>query len=682
MMFADAWQWMMEQIAEAVMPPPVVSVVQWCEDNIIISAESGSPHPGPLSFKRTPYVIAPLKRMEPSDPCRHVNVVAAAQTGKSLIPQCWVAFSIANNPGPIGVYLPTRDEAKKYSNLKLQTMIDATPALRHRVAKVSSRSSENSNAFAKRFPGGTVQILNAGSPNSLQMVSFRDLILEEVAGYEEDVGGRGKPSEQAKKRQRSWEKRGAKTMSVSAAGIMGKCEVTTLHGEGTAHEIYLPCVHCAGFNRWEFDDMNAPTPTVGPHFTCKLCGGVIEYKHLEPMLEGHIFVPTFEEPGDEAPPRAFEPEERARWEGRDEKRRQPSYRWWAYVSTMVDWLAIWEEAQSAKKKGLDAEKVFYQQTLALPWDEGRDAPDHSKLHELREDYPEGEVPAGVYLLTGFADVQGDHLPWSVYGWAPGAEWFLIDRGKCMGDPSGEEVWKELAGVLAKRYPHVEGGSLPIELFGIDTGFKTNHVYNFVNKHPTARALDGRDGWNRPYIGKPTRVKGRLDGRHLSRTSLYPTATWPIKSELQHSLTRTLNCLPGLRIGGRGHFHMGCDVDYFRELCAEMLVEERKKKLVRVWQVRPGFRNEETDIWVGSRALAWGLGVGAPKEFDWEAARAKLLAEPQSDLFAPRRVSAPSPAGDDDEAADEAEEIAAELATPAPPADDWGMSAGGFKGGSR
>lgn len=682
--FTDALRWIFEQLAAAVAPRPHLSIPEWAEKHLILPAEAGTARPGPLSLALTPYLRAPMLRLDPMDGARTVNVVASAQSGKSLIPQCWIAWTIAENPGPIGVYLPTRDDARKYSGLKLQSIIDATPELRHRVAKVSSRSSENSSAFVKRFPRGSLTIAGAGSANALQMISLRDLVLEEVAGYEKDVGGRGKPSKQAKARQQAWETRGAKTLQVSAAGVQGECEVTEAHEHGTAHEIYLPCPHCEGFNRWEWEDMRAPSATIGAHFACRLCGGIVEHKHKVEMVAAHVFVPTWEaKDAGEPPPRSFEKEELARWRDRSEGGRQPSYRWWLYVSPFTTWDLLWADGQEAKRQGIAAEKTFWQQVLARAWDEGRDAPDHIKLHELREDYPEGQVPAGVYLLTGGADVQGDHVPWSVYGWAPGAEWFLIERGKCIGDPSGEEVWAQLAEVMQKRYPHAEGGELGIEVFGVDTGYKSNHVYNFVNKHAIARAMDGRDGWSRPYIGKPTRVRGKLDGRALNRTNLYPTGTWPLKSELQYSLRRTIEALPGQRIGGRGHFHMGCDVDYVRELVAEVMVEDRKKgKITRAWQVRPGFRNEETDIWVIARALAWGLGVGAPRrEFDWEAARTKLLGDIEGDLFAPRRFEQATGGGRgesaDDGGAADGEGVAPAAPSPplppppAKPASAWG-----------
>jgi len=641
----DAMRWVLARLAEACAPRPALSIAEWAEANIVVKAEQSS-RPGPLRFEELEYLLAPLSRLETTDRCREVNVLASAQSGKSKIGEIWIGHCIAESPGPIGVYLPSIDDARKYAEEKVQSTIDASPALRHRVKKVSSRSNEGSSTLRKRFIGGSIRIMTATSPHSLQMMSFRFLVLEEIAGFLRDVGGRGSPIAQAKNRQGSYELRGAKTLKISAAGVLGECPSTKAHEDGTSHEIYLPCPHCSGFNRWEWEDMNAPTETIGAHFVCRLCGAVVEHKHKKAMVAAHCYVPCYEDKNAEnaAPPRAFPAEDRARWESRSEAGRHPSYRWWRYVSPFTDWDAIWQSGQEAKADGLSTEKTFWQQALARAWDEGRDAPDHVKLFDLREEYEEGVCPAGAYLLTGMADVQGDHIAWSVYAWAPGAEWWLVDRGKIRGDPAGEEVWKELAEVLQRRYPHAEGGEIGIELFGVDAGYKSNHVYAFCARHPTARAMDGRPGWSFPYIGTPKKVKAKMDGRIVAKTMLYPTGTWSLKAELHYSLRTAIEKGVGIRCGGRGHFHHGVDHDYVRELVAEMLTEESARgKITRVWKVRPGFRNEETDVWCGTRALAFSLGVGATRKeraFDWEKARAQICGEGQSDLFMPRRIQTP------------------------------------------
>jgi phage terminase large subunit GpA-like protein len=648
--FSDAQRWVLSCLAAAVRPKKRLPIAQWAEANIVLSADTNSPRIGPLDLSDVAFVKPILARLDPADPCRGVNVLAAAQSAKSLIGQIWSMYSIAENPGPLGVYLPSIDDARKYAEEKIQAVIDGSPTLKHRVRAVSSRSGAGSSTLRKRFVGGSMRIATASSPNALQMVSFRDLILEEVAGYDADVGGRGSPIDQAKKRQRAWLKRGAKWLQLSAGGVAGKCPSSDAHEKGAAYELYLPCPHCSGFGRYEIEDMRGPSETTGPHFACRLCGGIVEDHHKGPMVAASVYIATYED-GDDAnpaPPAAFEAGELERWQSRPELGRAPSYRWWVYVSPFVGWDDVWTEWIEAKAGGLAQEKTFCQQTLARKWDEGRDAPDHVKLFELREDYDEGVVPAGAYVLTGMADVQNDHLTWSVIGWGPGAEWWLIDRDKILGDPAGSKVWDDLAEVLKRRYPHAEGGEVGIELFGVDTGYKSHNVYLFCGNHPTARALDGLPGWNRPYIGKPKRVKARLDGKIVGSTLLYPTGTWSLKSELAYSLRLAIDKGVDMPAPGRAHFPRWVTQDFVRELVAEHVVEEssRGRALTHVWKLRKGFRNEATDEWVGARSLAYGLGIGAPKserQFDWDAARTLICGGPLPAAAAERSAPPPPPA---------------------------------------
>ena len=242
-------------------------------------------------------------------------------------------------------------------------------------------------------------------------------------------------------------------------------------------------------------------------------------------------------------------------------------------------------------------------------------------------------------------MQGSYLEWGVLAWAPGAEWVVVDRGVITGDTAGDEVWVALDEVTRRHYPHADGGVLPIAAFGVDTGYRSNRVYQFVQGRPNCFAMDGRPGWKAPIIGKPSPVKVVRNGRVVGRIKLWPTATWPLKSALAWSLKISIEAGYAVRQQGRGHWTRAEDEAWCQQITAEALHEEKNKKtgeMDRMWRKISGRQNEWVDIWVGARALAWQLGVGAPKRgastgegFDWAAAAAARgpAEESQSDLFA-------------------------------------------------
>lgn len=59
--------------------------------------------------------------------------------------------------------------------------------------------------------------------------------------------------------------------------------------------------------------------------------------------------------------------------------------------------------------------------------------------------------------------------------------------------------------------------------------------------------------------------------------------------------------------------MAEDEAWAQQITAEGLVEEKNKRTGDTdrWWKKLRERNEWVDIWVGARALAWNLGVGAP-----------------------------------------------------------------------
>ena len=136
--------------------------------------------------------------------------------------------------------------------------------------------------------------------------------------------------------------------------------------------------------------------------------------------------------------------------------------------------------------------MFSQQCLGEAYEEKGDSPDDEILMLRRQPYPMGRLPPGALVLTGMADVQGNRLEWSVYGWGVDLQGWLIDRGVIEGDPEEDAVWDRLGAVTERQYEDWQGRLWPVEAFGVDTGL------------PLASGLPVLPG---PSAG----VRARLDG---------------------------------------------------------------------------------------------------------------------------------------------------------------------------
>lgn len=652
----------LEAVAEAFTPIPEMSISEWVDlGHVKLTARTNTPREGDFSFEGVEYLREPLDRLHPDDLCTRVTIRGGAQSAKSSVGQLWVAWSIDVNPKSFAIGLPSAGEMVKYNDLKLAPIIEDSPQLRHKVRSVSTKSSEGSGSKVKRlFNGATLRLFNLASPKELQMISAGNLILEEVGNVLAEVGKRGGPVKQARERQAAYSRVGSKELMVSTPAEIDDCEVTRAEQDGDQRRFYGQCQQCAGLFHLEPEDFR-PADRIGTphHFVCPPadggCGGILEERDMPAFRQRGIWLPTFraEDPDTNPAPGKFVLAEAvAGWRARDCERREPSYYIWQAYCGLISWTKIAGTIADAKTPA-DL-KALEQQVFGRAWDPAVEAMNWEELHKLREQYDQAVVPIGAEVLTGFSDVQKAYLEWGVIAWGPGGEWWVLDRGIIPGDTSGDEVWRELDQVVRKTYRHAGGGEVGIELFGVDTGYNTQKCYSFARGRPTVYAMDGRPGWTLPILGKPKPVKVIENGRVKGRVKLWPTGTWQLKSLLIWSLKQSTDAGYMTRVQGRGHWSMAEDEAWAQQITAETLAEEKDAKSgeMKRWWRKLRDRNEWVDIWVGARALAFSLGVGAPRKdgqgeaFDWAARAARRQpGASQTDLFTRPTPAVPAAAAD-------------------------------------
>ncbi|MCM8738298.1 phage terminase large subunit family protein [Azospirillum sp. A1-3] len=658
----DAHAVVLGSFARGITPPPRLTVTQWAETERYVSAESGSPYPGRWNGDRVPYLREVQDVLSLSHPCTEVASMKSAQVAFSEAGLNLVGSVIHGEPSPILILLPSLGEMDKYAKLKLGTTIDVTPALRDRVRPQRSRDADSSTQGMLRFAGGFAVIGHASSSQPLQMMSYRVVVLEEVSEYPWDVDGRGDPVDLAFARTKAWrETRGAKIFYCSTPGIDGACRITAKFEASDQRRYYVPCPHCGAYQllRWENLKWESDTPPFNAHFVCLSagCGGVIEHHHKTEMLARGVWLKCH--PGSEddlPPPKVFEPEDLARWRARGSAGREPGFAIWQAYSPFNSWDGIVKEFQDAKRKGPAGLKVFTQQTLGEPWKEKGDAPEAEKLLERRLSYPHRQLPPGALVVTGFCDVQADRLQWGVYACGqglPGVPTFWrIDGGTIPGDPEGDEVWKRLEAVQSRRYPDARGATWPIEAFGVDTGYLSHRVYLWARRRQGVFACDGRGGdgraqaWLLPPVGTPKKVDIDWRGQRVKGGCLlWPIGTWPLKSQHYAALRRMLRGPgpDGVIRPGALYVNEDADLGLLKQMTAETLRKGTRNGRPHQWWEQHG-ANEELDIAVGCRALAYYLGCDTMTSDQWQALAAHRAAAPVADrdLFNLPLVAAAEP----------------------------------------
>ncbi len=613
-------------------PVDDLTISEWADRYRVVSAESGSPWPGPFRTARVPYLREPQDCLHPDHPARRITARWAAQLGKSTAIENWFCYIVDQAPGSMMIVLPTLEEAIKFNRVKLHPTIEATPRVSHKVLPVNSRDEQGSTTAFKKFAGGFCQIVNAGSSKGLQMVSIKYLAMDEVTGYPRDVDGRGSPRDQARARQKMYGDL-AKEWQGSTPGTSGDCAITADFEAGDRRYFYVPCPHCGRFHVLQPDAMRGADAEAGlpVHMRCPGCDGVILDGHKGPMLEAGRWIATRVPEGADAVPALIAPEDLEGWacppcEGRC-RDWQPSYHLWAAYAPRERWAAIWDRWQDAEGD-ITKMRTFHQQDLALPYDPGGITVEWERIVEAARlyDLPSRVVPSGAGLLVSAADVQSYGIKWVVYAIGPAGQRWLVDREIFAGAPDQvDDPWIALADALGRTYPTAGGEPKGLDLSGIDSGFATDRVYRFCAGRPNVYALDGRHGQGLPWLGTPVKRDIRdARKRIVAKVLLYPVGAYDIKTEVVAGL---MNLVGGPDSAGqwpRNTVHLPADLtdeDLAKELTAERLVdpdEEMREtaargrrrlispKAAREWKRILGRPNDWFDATVYAFALAWHI----------------------------------------------------------------------------
>jgi phage terminase large subunit GpA-like protein len=621
-------------------PDPRRTVAEWADAHRIVSEGAFE---GPWRTSRTPYLREPMEKATLTHPARRVTFRGAAQIAKTQLGLNLLGQVLSETPAKALVVLPSINSARMYNRDKLDPMLTNTPILAEAVADITSRDSTGSTTTVKKGArGAQVEIVTASSSKDLQSRTVRVLVLEEISEYPADVDNRGDPVDLAMARTIAWRGVGEKVLDISTPGIKGQCRVSKLYEDGSAAIYEVPCPHCGHYQHLQIFKLSWPKDKEGePDFSratymCDDCGVLIDECDKKRMLDEGRWVharPWLEN-------------------------RHASYHLNALYSPFVPWSEVAKELAGTIANPIRA-KAFAQQWLGEPYDEAFDLPKADILLLRRDKWQPGRIPPSVLFLMGATDVQGDRLPWAVWGFDRNFGQWLIDTGTLEGDPSLPDVWRQHDELLRRRWTDAWGKPVGPDVWGVDSGYLSTHVYGYARRHaastsPEVRALDGRDGWKLPALGTPKRVDVDWQGQKIGSVALWPVGTWDLKSELATALRLTEQG-PGPEGWPAGALRFNEQVDraWLDELLSEhCTVNPRTGQ--RAWK-KVNARNEAWDLAVYTRALArqatirftdadW-LGLAATRQGPPDEAQTDLaqLWAPDLKAQAEAAIARPTPA---------------------------------------
>lgn len=576
-------------LALGIAPDPVIQPASWAAENLIVA--DGPNEGNRWSADLTPYAVEILNNLSPdNNPHNRVAVKKSAQTGLTECGIAWIGSIIDQTPASAMVVFPTIAAVQDFNREKLTPTIEATECLRNKVAGARSRSAAGSTLLNKKFRGGSLTLTGANSAADLRSKTRKFIFCDEVDEWPSDLDGQGDPNEMVDARQIAYHATGDyMRLDASTPTVKGASAIDAAFLAGDQRYFMVPCPHCDEYQRLVFGGKDVAHGLKfsrewphRAHYVCIGCGCVIEHFQKREMVLSGKWVATNPGPG-----------------------RYPSYHIDALVSLLTTWDKLVEAFLKAKDDPIKL-KSFTNLWLGEVWEERGDAPEWNRLYARRAQYQRRVIPAGGLVLTAAADVQGDGIFYEVVAWGAGEESWSIDVGFLPGDTGAPEnpVWANLARVFQGGYADQYGNRRPIDLAGVDSGYNTDAVYNFVRRHSGVLALKGADGWGRPAIGTASDQDVNLKGRRVRRgLKVWHVGTWSLKSK-HYSNLRQLGIAEGAAENPRGYCHFAefHDDQYFRQITAEFLKEVTiKGRLRREWHARGP--NHYLDCRVYNMALA-------------------------------------------------------------------------------
>lgn len=635
---ADDCTFIARAVAEGLRPDPRRTLSEWAEHAPRIVAEGAAR--GPWRNSRAPFLTEIMDKLTLRHPCQHVTLLKSAQVGGTQVGLNLLGQILTETPTECLVILPSIDAMRMYNRDKLDKMIRNTPDLVAAVADVTSRDGTGSTTFVKKGRRESqVELVTASSSKYLQSRTARVIVFEEISEYDADVDGRGDPIDQAMARTIQYRAMGTKRFDCSTPGIKGAnektgCRVTREYQAGSRAAWHVPCPHCADRAPLTFDRL---TWTKGEPETaalvCNNCGALATDADKRAMNAAGAWVHERPEMTD----------------------LHASYAINILASPFTPLADVAKEAEAAEGDPSKL-KTYTQQWKGEAWDEAYDLPKADILILRRDKWPSGRIPPQVIFLMGATDVQGGYLDWGVWGFDRHFGQWLIDTGTIEGDPEQPHVWDAHNALIRRRWTDAWGKPVAPDVWGVDSGYLSSHVYAYARRHaastaPEVRALDGRPGWKLPPLGTPKRIGVNWNGQKLGTVALWPVGTWDMKSELAGALRLTEQG-PGPEgwPAGALRFNEIVDRPWLEQMLAEHCIAHPKTG-ERSWQkLRP--RNEAWDIAVYARALAREATIGftdqhwanlaATRQGPADEAQPDLAALWAPDLKAQARAAAAKP----------------------------------------
>lgn len=512
-----------------------------------------------------------------------ISLCFGSQIGKTETELNMIGYALHQTVSPTMMVYPTDTIAKFASDKRVQPMIRS-------VEPLADMYDESSKLLELDFVNGNYMVLvGANSPSSLSSRSIKYLFFDEIDKYPAFSGKEANPIKLAEERTKTFVDK--KIVRVSTPTIESGNIWQSYMGANERKQYYVPCPHCGVSQTLKFKQIKWPEEHHGnadmirdtAYYECEHCKHRIDDKHKMDMLR--------------------QGEWRAVNESQVRVVRSVAYQ---LSSLYSPWVTFGDVAyEFVKSKDTPSELMnFINSWLAEPWKSAK-TKSTQNLVFTQSEVPRAVVPQHAPLLIASVDVQQDHFWWEVRAYAHGVSSYLVDYGQASS-------WADLTEILIDReYPSEYGEARKIVRAGIDSGYRTDEVYQYCAQYPEVCVPVKGDSSHSPLA--PPYKMSSIEKGVIGGMKLYVVNTDYWKDFIFARMVRPAND------PGTIHLFKDCPEEYSEHLRSEEKQEIRNVKTGAVtvqWKPLTSHpTNHLLDTCVYNAMVADSVGVKYLPEYD-------------------------------------------------------------------
>lgn len=519
----------------ALAPEEPMTVSEWAAKYRYMGKNETS-RPGLWRNELVPYLVDIMDSLN-RDGVEQVTFLKPTQVGGTECGINILGYIIAQAPCRVMYVLPNKDAMEDFSQDRLQKVLISNECFKGKYAAGNSK-----NAML-RYAGGFCKFGSAQSPTDLASWPVPVIVLDEIDKFPKMSGKEASPLKLAEERTKNWA--GKKKMFFWSTPTLKSGHIYKLYESADVrYEYRVPCPHCGEMQplKWQYVKFDAHAPaTVVEHeayYECCHCHEHITDKDKPDMLCG------------------------GRWFPLDECEGQPRSIAYGLNSLYSPWVTFGKMAAEFIRSKNDPLLLmnFVNSWLGEPWESKSAVMEADIVIQHKTDCPMYVVPEWCQLLTGGVDVQKGYLYWKIDCWGPGTTCQTLAYGKALN-------WDELEHIMDTKWTG-EDGVTPYQvcIYGIDTGFRTEEVYDYCWRHQgVAFPVKGSSSPMAAYL-RPSNIEPKMPGR--MPLQLWIVNTDQYKNEIAQRLENPI---------GRGSWMLNkdCSLEFAEQITAEHRIIDDK-----------------------------------------------------------------------------------------------------------